>query len=188
IQGFLGKPDFARKTRTEQYLYLNNRSIANRNINHAVYQGYENMLEKGSFPVFILFIDIDPHKVDVNVHPSKMEVKFADESSIYRFVLTSVRKALSDHDLIPAAGSREEMPSGKFSDFRMITQPSVAGQRTSHWKELLQPESSFSEKSSPQPGLIFSNEDNSLRHDLGTNTFDDKKDSVSQRSVWQVHN
>jgi len=186
IQGFLGKPDFARKTRTEQYLYLNNRSIANRNINHAVYQGYENMLEKGSFPVFILFINIDPHRVDVNVHPSKMEVKFEDESSMYRFVLTSVRKALSASDLIPAAGSREEHQVGNFSDFRMTTQPSGAGQRTSQWKELFQSESSFPKNIFPQPattpsaGEIFKRDD--------PKKSDDKNDSDAQRSLWQVHN
>ena len=188
IKGFLGKPDFARKTRTEQYLFLNNRSIANRNINHAVYQGYENMLEKGSFPVFILFIDIDPHKVDVNVHPSKMEVKFSDESSMYRFVLTSVRKALSAHDLIPAAGSHEEIRSGKFSDFRMTTQPSVAGRPVSQWKELFQPDATFSKNSFLQPTTTSSAEQTFKQHDLDLNKSDDKKDSVPQRSMWQVHN
>ncbi|MBI3765483.1 MAG: DNA mismatch repair endonuclease MutL, partial [Ignavibacteriales bacterium] len=92
ISGYLGKPEFARKGRTEQYIFLNNRYVLNRSISHAVFQAYENLLEKGSFPMFVVFLTIDPHRVDVNVHPSKMEVKFADESSMYRFILASVRK------------------------------------------------------------------------------------------------
>jgi len=60
------------------------------------------LIEKGNFPFYLVFLDIDPHKVDVNVHPSKMEVKFADEQSIYRFVISIVRKALGSNDLVPS--------------------------------------------------------------------------------------
>ncbi len=122
LKGLLGKPDFARKSRVEQYLYLNDRYIINRSINHAVFQAYENLLEKGSFPFFILFLTVDPHTVDVNVHPSKMEVKFEDESSMYRFVLSSIRKALSDHDLVPTVGMvvRARQEAASVSDFSRL--------------------------------------------------------------------
>jgi DNA mismatch repair protein MutL len=105
--GFLGKPDFARKSRAEQFVFLNRRFIFSRMINHAVFQAYEHLLEKGSFPFFILNITIDPKKVDVNVHPSKMEVKFENESNIYRVVLSVVRKALAANDLIPTMSFRD---------------------------------------------------------------------------------
>lgn len=101
IDGFLGRPEFARRSRAEQYLYMNGRYVINRTIGHAVYQAYEHLLEKGTFPLFVLFLSIDPRRVDVNVHPSKMEVKFADESSVYRFVLSTVRNTLSANDLVP---------------------------------------------------------------------------------------
>jgi DNA mismatch repair protein MutL len=102
VYGFFGKPDFARKTRAEQYVYLNRRFIFSRMINHAVFQAYNQLLEKGSFPFFIMSIAINPRKIDVNVHPSKMEVKFENESNIYRTVLSFVRKALAAHDLMPS--------------------------------------------------------------------------------------
>jgi DNA mismatch repair protein MutL len=102
VSGFIGKPDFARKSRVDQYLFLNKRPIVNRSINHAIFSGYEHLIEKGNFPFYLVFLDIDPHKVDVNVHPSKMEVKFADEQSIYRFVISIVRKALGSNDLVPS--------------------------------------------------------------------------------------
>jgi DNA mismatch repair protein MutL len=100
--GFLGKPSFARKSRAEQFLYLNKRFITSKMINHAVFHAYEHLLEKGSFPFFILNLTIDPRRVDVNVHPSKMEVKFENESNIYRIILSVVRKALAANDLIPS--------------------------------------------------------------------------------------
>ncbi len=103
VSGFLGKPQFARKGRSEQYIFLNGRPIANRNIGHAVYRGYEHLLEKGSFPFFILFLTIDPARTDVNVHPSKNEVKFEDESLIYRWVNAAVRKTLASHDFGPGS-------------------------------------------------------------------------------------
>ncbi len=136
LRGFLCKPDFARKTRTEQYLFLNNRFIMNKSINHAVFQAYEHLLEKGSFPLFVLFLTIDPHAVDVNVHPSKMEVKFADESSIYRLVLSSVRKSLSTHDLIPTANLKET-PFEQEIGFKLESRAVPARQRVSRWDELI---------------------------------------------------
>ena len=107
VNGFLGKPDFARKSRIEQFVFLNRRFIFSRMINHAVFQAYEHMLEKGSFPFFILNLTIDPKKIDVNVHPSKMEVKFENESNIYRIILSVVRKALATNDLIPSITFRD---------------------------------------------------------------------------------
>lgn len=102
VDGFIGKPDFARKSRADQYLYLNRRSITNRTISHAVYHAYEHLMVKNAYPFFVLNLTLDPRKVDVNVHPSKQEVKFENESNIYRFVFAVVRKTLSAHDLIPS--------------------------------------------------------------------------------------
>lgn len=116
VKGYTSKPDYARKTRVEQYLFLNGRYIINRNLNFAVYQAYEHLLEKGSFPFFALFLTIDPRRVDVNVHPSKMEVKFEDERGVYRLVMNAVRRALSAHDLAPAIvqeGTVESRIDGK---------------------------------------------------------------------------
>jgi len=107
MSGFLGKPDFARKRRAEQFLFLNKRFISSKMINHAVFHAYEHLLEKGSFPFFILNLTINPKRVDVNVHPSKMEVKFDNESNIYRLILSVVRKALAANDLIPSMSFRD---------------------------------------------------------------------------------
>ncbi len=102
VTGFIGKPTYGQKTRVHQYVFLNGRFIFNRSIAHAVLGGYEHLLERGSFPFFILFLQIDPHRVDVNIHPSKMEAKFDDEQGIYRFVGALVRKALGASGAVPA--------------------------------------------------------------------------------------
>ena len=107
IDGFIGKPEFARKTRVEQYLFLNRRFIISRMVNHAVFQAFEHLLVRGAYPFFILQLTLDPSRVDVNVHPSKMEVKFENDSNVYRMVLSVVRKTLAAHDLVPTVSFQD---------------------------------------------------------------------------------
>lgn len=102
VHGYIGKPALLKKSKGEQYLYLNNRYVVSKQINHAVFTAYENFLEKGDYPFFILFIEIDPHHVDVNVHPSKLEVRFENEKDIYTFVMAIVKKGLGMYDLVPS--------------------------------------------------------------------------------------
>lgn len=100
--GYIGKPSIFKKSKGEQYLFLNKRYIINKHINHAVFTAFENILEKGDYPFFVLFMEIDPSKVDVNIHPSKLEVKFDDEKDVYNFVLAVIKKSIGSHDLVPA--------------------------------------------------------------------------------------
>ena len=108
VHGYIGKPSLLRKSKGEQYLFLNSRYILNKNINHAVFSAYENILEKGDYPFFLLYLDIDPERIDVNIHPSKLEAKFDDEKDIYNFILSVVRKSLGSHDLVPSMVFSEE--------------------------------------------------------------------------------
>lgn len=123
VHGYIGKPDFARKSRIDQYVFLNERFIISRSINHAVFSGYEHLVEKGNFPFFLLFIELDPRKVDVNVHPSKMEVKFADEQNVYRIVSSVIRKALGQSDLVPTVEFQSPTGVQNFSGMRHTALP-----------------------------------------------------------------
>src|SRR4030095_4953089 len=98
ISGYVSKPNFTKKSKQDQYFYLNNRFFTSKSLNFAVYTGYDDLIEKGDYPSFFLFIDINPKKVDVNVHPSKMEVKFEDESATFGFVRRAVKEALKNSD------------------------------------------------------------------------------------------
>ncbi len=102
ITGYLGKPHFARKKRGEQFLFVNKRFVRNNYLNHAVMSAYEGLLPENSFPFYVLFIEIDPKHIDVNVHPTKTEIKFDDERAIYAVVLSASRQAIGAHNLTPA--------------------------------------------------------------------------------------
>jgi DNA mismatch repair protein MutL len=99
--GFLGHPSLNRRSRGEQFLFVNGRCVKNRYLEHAVTSGYEQMLPEGAHPFFALFLRLDPRHLDVNVHPTKAEVKFDDERGVYGFVRAVTRKALGMADLAP---------------------------------------------------------------------------------------
>jgi len=101
ISGFVAKPAYLRKSKGEQYFFLNNRFVQSKIVSHAVYSAFENILDKGDYPFFVLFLQIDPKRVDVNVHPSKLEVKFDDEKEIYSFVHAVIKKTIGSYDLVP---------------------------------------------------------------------------------------
>lgn len=102
VKGYVGKPDFARKTRGEQFLFVNRRFIRSNYLHHAVMSAFEGLLPDNSFPFYVIFIDIDPKHIDVNVHPTKTEIKFDDERSVYAVVRSAVRQAIGSHNLTPA--------------------------------------------------------------------------------------
>lgn len=102
IKGYVGKPEHAKKTRGEQFFFVNDRFIKNAYLNHAVMSAYERLLPDGAFPFYVLFLSIDPAHIDINVHPTKTEIKFEDERSIYAIIQSTVRKTLSIHNLIPS--------------------------------------------------------------------------------------
>jgi DNA mismatch repair protein MutL len=101
IYGFVGKPEAAKKTRGDQYFFVNNRFIKSAYLNHAVMNAYQQMITPDSFPLYVLFIDLDPSQVDINVHPTKQEIKFEDEKIIYAFVQAAVKHALAQFSITP---------------------------------------------------------------------------------------
>ena len=101
IYGFVGKPETAKKTRGDQYFFVNNRFIKSPYLNHAVMSAYQEMIPSDSFPMYVLFIELDPTVVDVNVHPTKQEIKFEDEKIIYAFVQAAIKHALAQFSVTP---------------------------------------------------------------------------------------
>ena len=101
IYGFVGKPETAKKTRGDQYFFVNSRFIKSAYLNHAVMNAFSDMIAKDSFPMYTLFIDIDPSRLDINVHPTKQEIKFEDEKLIYAFVQSAVKHSLAQYSVTP---------------------------------------------------------------------------------------
>jgi DNA mismatch repair protein MutL len=101
IYGFVGKPEAAKKTRGDQYFFVNNRFIRSAYLNHAVMGAYQQMIARDSYPLYVLFIDLDPAQLDINVHPTKQEIKFEDEKIVYAFVQAAVKHALAQFSITP---------------------------------------------------------------------------------------
>ncbi|HRN94029.1 MAG TPA: DNA mismatch repair endonuclease MutL [Chitinophagales bacterium] len=108
VYGFIGKPNFAKKSRGEQYIFVNNRFIKSSYLHHAIMQAYEEMLSKDHFPLYVIFLEIDPARIDINVQPQKYEVKFEDEKLLYTFVNLGVKHALGAYSVSPSLDFNQE--------------------------------------------------------------------------------
>lgn len=108
LKGFIGKPQFAKKTRGEQFFFVNDRFIKDAYLNHAVNKAYQDLLPNDNFPLYVLFIDIDPAKIDVNVHPTKTEIKYLDEKSIYAIIHSAVKRSLGRFNITPTIDFNQE--------------------------------------------------------------------------------
>ncbi|MFN3405144.1 MAG: DNA mismatch repair endonuclease MutL [Cytophagaceae bacterium] len=102
ISGYIGKPEFSKKTRGEQFFFVNKRYIRNNYLHHAVMNAFEQLISEESYPFYVLFIEIDPKHIDINVHPTKTEIKFDDEKTMYAIIRAAVKKALGTHNITPS--------------------------------------------------------------------------------------
>jgi len=102
INGYIGKPEAAKKTRGDQFFFVNNRFIKSGYLNHAIKTAYEDLLSDKSYPLYVVFFEIDPAKIDVNVHPTKQEIKFEDERLVYNYLRVTARHALAQNSITPS--------------------------------------------------------------------------------------
>ncbi len=126
IYGFVGKPETAKKTRGDQYFFVNNRFIKSAYLNHAVNSAFGDMIAKDSFPSYVLFIDLEPQQIDINVHPTKQEIKFEDEKLIYAFVQSAVKHALAQFSIAPTL---DFTLNPKIQQLQAVTQPLQESQK-----------------------------------------------------------
>jgi len=102
VHGFIGQPKFARKTMGEQFFFVNGRYMRHAYFHKAVMQAYEQLLPPESFPSYFLFLEIDPGQIDINVHPTKTEIKFENERDIWPILHAAVRESLGKHNVVPS--------------------------------------------------------------------------------------
>ena len=142
ITGFVGAPGTAKRTRGEQFFFMNGRFIRSNYFHHAVNAAYEGLIPSDEFPFYALYLNVDPAKVDVNVHPTKTEVKFEDEKHIYNLVKAAVRKALGNFVVQPSISLGDFTHMGDFLNQPMSTQQL----NTNQWQT---DRSVFTEKRNP---------------------------------------
>lgn len=108
MYGYVGKPEFAKKTRGDQLFFVNDRYIKSGYLHHAVMGAYEGLLPQDTYPLYVIFIEIDPAHIDINVHPTKQEIKFEDEKLVYNYLKVTVRHALGQHHIMPTLDFEQE--------------------------------------------------------------------------------
>ena len=157
IYGFVGKPETAKKTRGDQYFFVNSRFIKSAYLNHAVNSAFENMIAKDSFPSYVLFIDLDPAQIDINVHPTKQEIKFEDEKIIYAFVQAAVKHALAQFSIAP---SLDFTLNAEIQNLEAVNKPFTAEKKEAASSSNLF--KTFTQKN--QAHFIEKNDKNELKH------------------------
>jgi DNA mismatch repair protein MutL len=108
ISGFIGKPEFAKKTRGEQFFFVNQRFIKNNYLNHAIANAMDDLLPPKSYPTYFIQLEIDPAEIDINIHPTKTEIKFGDEKSIYAILRAATKQSLNKFKVAPTIDFDQE--------------------------------------------------------------------------------
>jgi len=108
VNGYIGKPEMAKKSRGEQYLFVNQRFFKDPYFHHAITKAYDGMISEKHHASYCIFLEVDPQKIDVNIHPTKTEIKFEEDRFIYSILLSSVRQALGKHNIFPTLDFESE--------------------------------------------------------------------------------
>lgn len=101
LLGFIGKPEFSKKNRGEQFFFVNNRYIKSGYLHHAVMAAYEGLLKDGAQPSYFLYLEVPPHTIDINIHPTKTEIKFDDEHALYAILRSAIKHSLGQFNVAP---------------------------------------------------------------------------------------
>ena len=102
ISGFINKPEFAKKSRGEQFFFVNNRFIKSPYLHHAILSAFEGLIKSNAYPGYFLYLNVDPGSIDINIHPTKTEVKFDDEHTLYAILRSTVKHSLGQFNVVPA--------------------------------------------------------------------------------------
>lgn len=190
VHGYVGKPEHARKTRGEQFLFVNRRFIRSNYLHHAVMNAFENLLPENSYPFYVLFIDIDPRHIDVNVHPTKTEIKFDDERAVYAVVRSAVRQAIGSHNLTPAIDfdadvniiSKLTQSAGASKDayFDERFSSTLPRSNQANWEKLFEQSPNFDQQMPGPQVLRFESDINNASNDDVTMT--------EEKALFQIHN
>lgn len=201
IMGYLGSPESAKKTRGEQYFFINKRYVRSNYLQHAVKMAYQDLIPDDSFPFHVIFIEIDPSHIDINVHPTKNEIKFDDERTVYGIIQATAKKSLGSHSFAPSLDFSKRVNLDEFNDesksFQFAFQKgemtegrhresqygSFQGNRNiENWQKLY---TEFGEKNESGDGTSITIQSSLNRETQGAASSDDVTD---KKAVFQIHN
>ncbi|HQO10672.1 MAG TPA: DNA mismatch repair endonuclease MutL [Clostridiales bacterium] len=168
IKGFIGKAGLARKFKDNQFLFINGRIVESKMASFNIVNMYQNLIEPGYYPFYILFIDMPPHELDVNVHPSKLTVKFSDEQKVKRLITEAVGHSLKDASSITALSSQTETKEHLYEPAQ-IPQMQVKEQTAPY-------------ASKPEEKFFRPDEKN-----IGTRVLKINNELIVSENIWQMH-
>ncbi len=213
LTGFVGKPEVSKKTRGEQFFFVNNRFVKHPSLHHAVMSAYKGLLPDENFPFYALFISLPYDKIDVNVHPTKTEVKFEDERLLYALLLAAVRRALGVYAHVPSLEfkpdvldttnfktSASKSQTGKNESFNSANSPQerLSKINTHNWEKLYKDlETERLADASEEFSFVFQ-QDSSEEADLSTNNWrvasranesgNSQSNDTKSELIFQLHN
>lgn len=128
VSGYVSLPDAAIKSKKEQYFFVNNRYVRNPFLNHAVYEAYKELISYQSHPRYFLFLELDPKNIDINIHPTKTEIKFTDDKAVYMLLASSIKRALGKANAAPSIDfdNDQSLDFNSTSNNRIVTAPTIS--------------------------------------------------------------
>ena len=206
IGGYIGTPDAARKTRGHQFFFVNDRFIKSGYLNHAISKAFEQLIPEKTYPFYAIYLYIDPKNIDINVHPTKQEIKFEDEKLVYNYLKVAVRHSLAQHNITPSIdfdvehSFTQQIDHGQTDESFTFKSKLNSGyskpERTesqqnniSNWEELYRPDLQSDPSLSYQPTPENSEEDTqTFKSGISFSNTDNSPQKTSSNKLFQLHN
>lgn len=218
LSGYVGKPESAKKGRGEQFFFVNKRFIKHSYLHHAVVSAFEETIPEGSSPFYVLFIEIDPSHIDINIHPTKTEIKFDDERAVYAIIRSAVKRSIGVYNLTPSLDFESDINFGnititnRFSDspkpmgssfsnisdfenkqsggsFGKRESSSIEKSNTNNWQKLYEGLESFKQNNQSRIEFEAENEPVTLKSKANSVVDEGRKIAEMQEiSAMQIHN
>lgn len=192
IKGYICKPEFAKRTRGEQFLFVNNRFIKSNYFHHAISNAYNELIDTKQYPSYFLYFDIDPSKIDVNIHPTKTEIKFEEEKAIYAIINSAVKQSIGKHNISPSIDFEQEtsfdvLPPSKNQEIK-IPKTTVNTSYNPFKKESSQVENKALEDF--YQNITFEKEEiqETLSFESEIHKEEEKSEVVKNDHIFQIHN
>lgn len=193
VKGFIAKPEFAKRVRGEQYLFVNRRFFKDAYLNHAIHSAFAGTISNEQFPLFVIQIAINPAQIDVNIHPTKTEVKFEDERNVYQILRAVIRKALSEYVQSPNEAqfddnrfihSQLNFPksevSSDFQNSATVSNPGWGGIKESYQQQRNQPVTNWE--------LLFQETQDSAKNYVQPSLLPQAEETTDLRVFFQLNN
>ena len=184
--GYLGNGAIYRSTKDSIFIFINNRMVKSKIVENAVIDGYYTKLMKGKYPFAIIFLDVNPKDVDVNVHPSKKIVKFADEEGIYNYVLKEIEETFArDDDFVsPTLQERIEKEESKFLDFSEFEKFTPMKSEPQRFEEMLVEKEE--KKESKVESIIYEDEELESEEEIPSSNYTETDDIIDEYPIQEI--